>query len=88
MTGSSSRRVRVGDGELDVDELGAAEEAHKSEVVSRDVAPVDPVGDAAHPDAEIPAIDDEGDAQINGHAAAMRRGVPLAAQRESSAGRA
>ena len=39
--------------------------------------PLDPVRDAAHAGAEIPAIDDERDAKIEGHAAAPRRRVPL-----------
>ena len=39
--------------------------------------PVDPVRDAAHASAEIPAIDDERDAKIEGHAAAPRRRVPI-----------
>ena len=61
----------LGDGQPDMDELGAAEEAHKADVVSPDLRPVDPVRDAAHTKAEVPAIDDERDSNIDGHAAAM-----------------
>ena len=45
--------------------------------MSRDVAPLDPVRDAAHAGAEVPAIADEGDAEIEGQADALRRRVPL-----------
>ena len=60
-----------------MDELGAAEEVQKADVVPLDLRPVDPVRDAAHSKAEVPAIDGERDSSIDGHAAARRRRVPI-----------
>ncbi len=64
-----------------MDELGAAEEAQQADVVPLDLRPVDPVRDAAHTKAEVPAIDDERDSRIDGHAAAGRRRVPIEVKR-------
>ena len=60
-----------------MNELGAVEKTHQGELVLRDVAPLDPVRDAAHTRAEVPAIADEGDAEIEGQAAAVPRRLPI-----------
>jgi hypothetical protein len=59
-----------------VNELGTVEEIQEDEIVLRDVALFDPVGDAAHTGAEVPAVDDKGHSEIQGQTDALLRRVP------------
>ena len=54
-----------------MNELGTVEKTHEGELVSLDVTPLDPVRDAAHTGTEVPAVDDEGHAEIEGQADAL-----------------
>src|SRR4029453_3818812 len=61
----------VGAWQLDMNELGAVEKTHEGELVLRDVAPLDPVRDAAHTGAEVPAVEGESHTETEGQPSAL-----------------
>src|SRR5687768_6411712 len=65
--------LELADGQPDMNPLVAVVQAHKADQVSLGLAPGHPVRDAAHANAEVPAIADERDAEVHGQAAAVVR---------------